>query len=98
MSSMISFAVASLLTGCLLWGVARWSGFQVPTTDLLIIVGLCNGLALLPSPGWILGMAILSLLVVKTTEADVWPDAFLVVIGSGVVWAAAYAARTTFTS
>ena len=36
MSYVISFALASLLTGGWLWGVARWSGFVVPTVDLLI--------------------------------------------------------------
>jgi hypothetical protein len=98
MSYLVSFAVASLVTGCWLWGVARWSGFVAPTADLVIVVGLCNGLALLPGPGWILAMAILSLLVVKTTEADTWPDAVLMVTGSGLVWAVAYAARMTFMS
>ena len=29
------------------------AGFEVPTADLLIIVGLCSGLAVLPGAGWI---------------------------------------------
>ena len=56
MSYVISFVLAALLTGGWLWGVARWSGFVIPTTDLLIIVGLCNALALLPGWGWVLAM------------------------------------------
>jgi hypothetical protein len=86
MSYGISFALASLLTGGWLWGVARWSGFVVPAADLLIIVGLCNALALLPGWGWVLAMLILSLLVLRTTDADPWPDGVLIVAGSGVVW------------
>ena len=96
MSYVISFALASLLTGGWLWGVARWSGFVVPTADLLLIVGLCNALALLPGWGWVLAMLILSLLVMRTTDADAWPDGVLIVTGSGVVWLLAYMARMTF--
>lgn len=96
MSYVISFVLASLLTGGWLWGVARWSGFVVPAADLLIIVGLCNALALLPGLGWVLGMAILSLLVMRTTDADAWPDGVLIVTGSGVVWLLAYLTRMAF--
>jgi hypothetical protein len=31
-------------------------------------------------------MLFMTLLVVQVTEADAWPDAVLVVTGSGVVW------------
>ena len=34
MSYVISFALASLVTGGWLWGVARWSGFVVPTVPV----------------------------------------------------------------
>jgi len=86
MSFVFAFAISAVLTGSLLWAVARWTGFAMPSVDLLLVVGLCNGLALLPRAGWILAMLILSLLLLRTTEADVWPDAVLVVAGSGVVW------------
>jgi hypothetical protein len=96
MSYAISFALASLLTGGWLWGVARWSGFVIPTADLLIIVGLCNALALLPGWGWLLAMLFLSLLVLRTTDADAWPDGVLIVTGAGVVWVFASLTRMTF--
>ena len=95
MSYVISFALASLLTGGWLWGVARWSGFMVPATDLLLIVGLCNALALLPGWGWVLAMAIQSLLVKRTTDPDAWPDGVHNLTGSGVVWLLAYMTRMT---
>ena len=41
-------------------------------------------------------MLILSLLVVRTTDADAWPDGILIVTGSGVIWLLAYMARMTF--
>jgi hypothetical protein len=95
MSYAISLTLASLLTGGWLWGVARWSGFVIPIADLLIIVGLCNGLALLPGWGWVLAMLILSLLVLRTTDADPWPDGVLIVTGAGVVWLLASMTRAT---
>jgi hypothetical protein len=85
MSFVFAFVISAALTGSLLWAVARWSGFAMPGVDLLLVVGLCNGLALLPRAGWILAMLILALLLLRTTEADVWPAA-LVVTGSGVTW------------
>jgi hypothetical protein len=34
----------------------------------------------------VLAMLILSLLVMRTTDAAAWPDGVLIVLGSGVVW------------
>jgi len=93
MPYLVTFVISAALTGAWLWAVARWAGFVVPSADLLIIVGLCSGLALLPGAGWILGMLFMALLVVKVTEADAWPDAVLVVTGSGVVWVVAGVTR-----
>jgi hypothetical protein len=98
MSYLATFVITSTLTGALLWAVARWAVFVVPTADLLLIVVLCSGLALLPGPGWILGMLFMALLVVKTTEADPWPDTVIVVTGSGFVWVVAAVGRVAFTS
>ena len=89
MPYLVTFILSVALTGAWLWAVARWAGFVVPTADLLIIVGLCSGLAVLPGAGWILAMLFLTLLVVKLTEADPWPDVVLVVTGSGMVWVVA---------
>jgi hypothetical protein len=78
-------AAAALSTGCL-WAVARWSGVAIPILDLLIIAGLCSGLALLPRVGLILAIVIMALLVTRATAADPWPAAVLMVAGSGVIW------------
>ncbi|HEX5642737.1 MAG TPA: hypothetical protein VFZ86_10445 [Thermoleophilia bacterium] len=98
MSYLATFVIGLVLTGAWLWAVARWAGFVVPTADLLIIVGLCSGLAVLPGAGWILAMLFLTLLVVKLTEADPWPDVVLVVTGSGVVWVVAGITRALLAS
>jgi hypothetical protein len=98
MPYLVAFVISVALTGAWLWAVARWAGFVVPTADLLIIVGLCSGLALWPGAGWILGMLFMTLLVVKVTEADAWPDAVLVVTGSGVVWVVTGVTRMMLTS
>jgi len=86
MSIAVAFVFATMLTAGCLWAVARWTGGAIPIIDLLIIAGLCSGLALLPGVGWVLATVIMSLLITRTTDADPWPDAVLMVVGANVVW------------
>ena len=86
MSLAIAFAVSTLLSAGCVWAVAKWTGVVIPIVDLLIITALCSGLALLPSLGWVLATVIMSLLITRLTDADAWPDAVLMVVGSNVVW------------
>jgi len=86
MSIALAFVIATSLSAGCLWAVTKWTGTAVPSVDLLIIAGLCSGLALLPGVGWVLATIIMSLLITRTTEADGWPDAVLMVVGSNVVW------------
>jgi hypothetical protein len=86
MSIAAAFVAGTVLTTCCLWAVMKWSGVAVPIVDLLIIAGLCSGLALLPSVGWVLATMIMTLLILRTTEADTWPDAVLMIMGSNVIW------------
>ena len=82
----LAFVVAAGLTTCCLWAVAKWSRVVIPIVDLLIIAGLCSGLALLPRAGWVLAALIMSLLILRTTDADGWPDAVLMIVGSSLIW------------
>ena len=86
MSIALAFVTATLLSAGCLWAVTKWTGVSIPTVDLLIIAGLCSALALLPGVGWVLATVIMSLLITRTTAADPWPDAVLMVVGSNVVW------------
>jgi hypothetical protein len=86
MSLAIAFFVSTLLSTCCLKAVAWWAGTRVPIVDLLIIAGLCSGLALLPTVGWVLATVIMSLLVVRTTNIDPWPGAVLMIVGCNVLW------------
>lgn len=86
MSIALAFVVATLLSAGCLWTVTKWTGVAVPVVDLLLIAGLCSGLALLPGVGWVLATAIMSLLITRVTDTDPWPDAVLMVVGSNVVW------------
>jgi hypothetical protein len=86
MSIALAFVVAALLSASCLWAVTKWTGVAVPLVDLLIIAGLCSGLALLPGVGWVLATVMMSLLLTRVTDADPWPDAVLMVVGSNVVW------------
>ena len=81
-----TFVVAAVLSACCLWAVSTWRGARIPIVDLLIIAGLCSALALLPRAGWALATLILALLPTRATDADPWPDAVLMVVGSNVVW------------
>ncbi len=86
MSVAVAFLVGTLLSACCMWAVTKWTGVVLPIVDLLIIAGLCSGLALLPGVGWVLATVIMSLLITRTTDAGPWPDAVLMVVGSNVVW------------
>lgn len=86
MSVLAAVVVSAALSTCLLWAVAKWSGASIPIVDLVIIATLCAALAPLPRAGWVLATLIMSLLLTRATEADPWPDAFLMVLGSNVVW------------
>ena len=86
MSYVLAYAISATLTGSLIWAVARWTGFALPTPDLLLLTLLCSGLALLPRAGLILGMLIMCLILLRATDADVWPETVLMVVGSGIIW------------
>jgi hypothetical protein len=86
MSVAVAFVITALLSACCLWAVTKWSGTAVPIVDLLIIAGLCSGLALLPGYGWLLATVIMALLLTRATAADPWPEAVLVVVGSNAIW------------
>jgi hypothetical protein len=89
---LIAFAISATLTGSLLWAVSKWTGLALPLPDILLLALLCSGLALLPRAGLILGMVIMTLILLRTTEADVWPDTVLIVTGSGIIWVIVYMA------
>ena len=97
-SYVVAYAISATLTGGLLWAVARWTGFALPTPDLLLLTLLCSGLALLPRAGWILGMLIMCLILLRATEADVWPETVLMVVGSGVIWVIVFTTLMTLGS
>ena len=86
----LALAVSALLTAGWLRAVAWLTGAGVPTADLLIIAALCSGLALLPGWGWALGTIFMALLVLRATDADAWPDAVVMILGSNVIWYGVY--------
>ena len=89
---LIAFAISATLTCGLLWAVGRWTGLALPVPDIVLLALLCSGLALLPRVGWVLGMLIMCLVLLRTTEAGVWPETVLMVAGSGIIWVIAYTA------
>jgi hypothetical protein len=86
MSVVLAFVAATLVSGAYLWGVMKVCGTVVPKVDLLVIAALCSGLAMLPAVGWVLAILIMSLLMLRTTDADPWPETILATVGSTIVW------------
>jgi hypothetical protein len=80
------FVVATLLTACWLWAVPKLFGIAVPGVDALIIAALCSPIASFYWAGTMLALIIMALLILRTTEADGWREATLMVVGSGVIW------------
>jgi hypothetical protein len=80
------FVVATLLTACWLWAIPKLFGIAVPVVDVLIIAALCSAISPLYWAGLVLALIIMALLILRTTEADGWREATLMVVGSGVIW------------
>ena len=81
-----AWVTAALATGAYLRGVMRACGTTVPQTDLALVSALCSGLAMLPTVGWVLGVLVMSLILLRATDADPWPDTLLSTVGSAAIW------------
>jgi hypothetical protein len=57
-----------------------------PFFDLPIVAGPCSGLAPFPRVGWVPATVTKALLITRVTDADPWPDAVILVVGSNVFW------------
>jgi len=84
----VAFVVGLVISAVWLRIVCRLTGARpIPVTDLVLITGLCSGLALFPRAGWLLAMIFLSLLLFRAERVDPWPEGVLMMVGSGIVWA-----------
>jgi len=87
MSIAVAFVVSVALSSLWLRAVTRFTGGRtIPISDLLLITGLCSGLALLPGPGSLLAAIFLGLLVTRVERLDLWPDGVAMIAGATVVW------------
>lgn len=85
-SVVLTFVVASLASGAYLWGVMKACGTVVPKVDVFTIAAVCSGLAMLPYAGLILAILVMSLLMLRTTDAGLWPGTLLSTVGSAIIW------------
>jgi hypothetical protein len=89
-SIIVAFVVSVALSALWLRAVTRVTGARtIPISDLLLITGLCSGLAMLPGPGWLLAVLLLGLLVTRVEHLDLWPDALLMIACCAAVWSVA---------
>jgi hypothetical protein len=82
----LAWVIAALATGAYLWGVMRMCGTTVPLPDVAPVSALCSGLGMLPTVGWVLGVLVMSLILLRATDADPWPDTLLSTVGSAAIW------------
>ncbi len=86
----VAYVVSVALSSLWLRAVTRFTGVRaIPVSDLLLITGLCSGLALLPGPGWLLAILVMGLLVRRVERLDLWPDTLVMIAGCAAVWTAA---------
>ena len=91
MSYVLAYAVSVALTGGLLWARGEVVGLRPPHSRTSS--SWCCSAAVsrcCPRAGLVLGMAIMALLLLRTTEADVWPEPCSWWPGSGVIWVVVY--------
>jgi hypothetical protein len=92
----VLFAVYLVLVGLLLWAVARWTGMRFPVADIVITAIVCSLPALFGTVGfrliygWLLGLIIMSLILTRVEDADLWPELTLMVGGTLVIWFVGY--------
>ncbi len=68
-----------------IFAVCLWAGMKLTGVDgtfaamliIAAITGLCD---MVPGVGWILSPVVMFILICRWTDADFWPDAFLMVV------------------
>jgi hypothetical protein len=92
----VLFAAYLVLVGLWLWAVARWTGMRFPVPDIVITTAVCSVPALFGTVGfrliygWLLGLIILSLILTRVEDADLWPELTLMVGGTLLIWFVGY--------
>lgn len=65
-----------------LWVAAKVTGVDTTFLNMLAVAAASSVAGLVPLVGWLLSLVVMFLLIRKLTDADIWPDAVLMVVVS----------------
>ena len=85
MDIVIALVVEILFGALALWVAAKVTKVEITFPQLLIVAAASSVAGLVPLVGWLLGLVVMFLLIRKFTQADIWPDAVLMVVVSWFV-------------
>jgi len=85
MEMIVAVIGETLVGACTLWAAMKLTKVQGTFAQMLIVAGASAVLSLIPVAGWLLSVIVMFVLIRKLTDADIWPDAILMVIVAGLI-------------
>jgi hypothetical protein len=82
---LITLAIEIIFGAFSLWVAAKVTRVDTTFLNMLAVAAASSVAGLVPLVGWLLGVVVMFLLIRKLTDADIWPDAVLMVIVSWFV-------------
>jgi hypothetical protein len=85
MEMIISLVAGILLGACFLWVGMKVTKVEGTFLKMLGVAAASSLIGLVPLVGWLLSIIVMFLLIRKLTDAEIWPDAVLMVLVAGGV-------------
>lgn len=82
---LITLVVGIIFGAFSLWVAAKVTRVETTFLSMLAVAAAASVAGLVPLVGWPLGLVVMFLLIRKLTDADIWPDAVLMVVVSWFV-------------
>ena len=78
----VSMVVEIIFGAFSLWVAAKVTRVDTTFLNMLAVAAASSVAGLVPAVGWLLGLVVMFLLIRKLTDAEIWPDAVLMVVVS----------------
>jgi hypothetical protein len=85
MVMLIAFVVEVIFGAFSLWVAAKVTRVETTFLQMLAVSAASSLAGLVPVAGWMLSLIVMFLLIRKLTDAEIWPDAVLMVVVSWFV-------------
>ncbi|MDP2886259.1 MAG: hypothetical protein Q8P51_14690 [Ignavibacteria bacterium] len=85
MEILITLVIEIIFGACSLWVAAKVTHVDATFLNMLAVAAASSVAGLVPLVGPLLGLVVMFLLIRKLTDADIWPDAVLMVVVSWIV-------------